>query len=72
MVEETEEGFEGFSVSIPALPGCYSQGDTVEEARANITDALVGYLESIAARHISLPSAEGHVFSTFIKVAVPA
>ncbi len=36
---------EGYSVSCPALPGCWSQGDTEEEALDNIKDAIQGYLE---------------------------
>jgi predicted RNase H-like HicB family nuclease len=36
---------EGYSVSCPGLPGCFSQGDTEEEALANIRDAIASYLE---------------------------
>lgn len=36
---------EGFSVSVPGLPGCWSQGDTEEEALANARDAIREYLE---------------------------
>ena len=36
---------EGYSVSCPGLPGCWSQGATEEEALANIRDAIVEYLE---------------------------
>ncbi len=36
---------EGVSVSCPELPGCHSQGDTVDEALANIEDAIRGYVE---------------------------
>lgn len=36
---------EGVSVSCPELPGCHSQGMTVDEALENIRDAIQGYLE---------------------------
>lgn len=35
---------EGFSVSCPGLPGCWSQGETEEEALENIADAIHDYL----------------------------
>jgi predicted RNase H-like HicB family nuclease len=35
---------EGYSVSCPALPGCWSQGDSEEEAMGNIQDAIREYL----------------------------
>jgi predicted RNase H-like HicB family nuclease len=40
---------EGFAVSCPGLPGCWSQGATEEEALANIRDAIAEYLEAVAA-----------------------
>jgi predicted RNase H-like HicB family nuclease len=43
---DEEEG--GYVASIPALPGCFSEGDTLEEALANIREAAELYLESIA------------------------
>jgi predicted RNase H-like HicB family nuclease len=39
-----EESEEGVAVSVPALPGCHSQGATEEEALANVTDAIREYL----------------------------
>ena len=35
---------EGYSVSVPGLPGCWSQGSTEEEALQNIQDAIQEYL----------------------------
>ncbi len=35
---------EGYSVSVPGLPGCWSQGETEEEATANIREAIKEYL----------------------------
>jgi predicted RNase H-like HicB family nuclease len=43
-----EESDEGFSVSVPGLPGCHSQGATEQEALENITDAIHEYLEVVA------------------------
>jgi Uncharacterized conserved protein len=40
-LKQTEEGF---SVSCPGLPGCWSQGSSEQEALANIRDAIAGYL----------------------------
>jgi predicted RNase H-like HicB family nuclease len=40
---------EGFSVSCPGLPGCWSQGKTEQEALANIADAITEYLAVSAA-----------------------
>lgn len=38
---------EGYSVSAPGLPGCWSQGDTEPEALANIQAAIVEYLDVV-------------------------
>ena len=38
---------EGYTVSCSGLPGCWSQGDTEEEALENIQDAIHGYLETL-------------------------
>lgn len=44
----------GYTAYIPALPGCVSEGDTVEEARQNILDALRGYLAVANKRSLTI------------------
>ena len=39
---------EGYSVSVPGLPGCWSQGATESEALENIKDAIQEYLAVVA------------------------
>ena len=43
---DPEEG--GYTVTVPALPGCVTEGDTVEESLAMAREAIAGYLESLA------------------------
>ena len=42
-----QQSEEGFSVSCPGLPGCWSQGETEQEAIENIKDAIQEYLAAI-------------------------
>jgi len=44
-VFESDKKMGGYSVTIPALPGCISEGDTFEEALKNIQEAAELYLE---------------------------
>jgi antitoxin HicB len=55
-LEPAEEG--GYVVSCPALPGCVSEGETKEEALANIKDAVQGYLETLRRHNEPLPRVE--------------
>ena len=45
----------GYTVTVPALPGCVSEGDTLEEARAMAEDAIRAYCESLQADGRPLP-----------------
>ena len=38
---------EGYSVSVPGLPGCWSQGETEKEALENVRDAIHEYLAAV-------------------------
>ncbi len=43
-----QQSEEGFSVSCPGLPGCWSQGESEQDALENIKSAIREYLDSIA------------------------
>ncbi len=52
--EEQPEG--GYTVTVPALPGCITEGDTFEEARRNANEAITVHLESMLKDGLELPS----------------
>ncbi len=52
VVLEKDEEVGGYVVSCPSLPGCFSQGDTIEEALENIKEAIQVCLESLAEDEI--------------------
>ena len=45
IIETSEEG--GYHAWCPSLPGCHSQGETLEEAKKNIIEAIRCHLESL-------------------------
>ena len=59
ILQEAEEC--GYIVSCPELPGCHSQGDSMEEALENINEAIVGCLESLADERTRLLGASGRI-----------
>ena len=63
-----EEG--GYSVEVPALPGCYTQGETREGAIAMVREAIELYLESCKAHNEPIPEESG-VESLIIEVKEP-
>ena len=44
VVHPAEEG--GFWAEVPALPGCFTQGESLEEVRENLKEAIAGWLEA--------------------------
>jgi len=56
VLEPSEEG--GFTATVPALPGCISEGETREEALRNIEEAVLLYLEPVEDDVHLGPSAE--------------
>lgn len=54
--EDIEDG--GYNVSFPALPGCHSQGDSIEEALENIKEAITGVLEVLNEKAVAVDIAD--------------
>lgn len=52
----TEKDEYGYFVYAPQLPGCHTQGDTYEEAMANIKEAIQVYLEDMMAKGEEIPT----------------
>ena len=59
-----EEG--GYTITVPALPGCVSEGDTVKESLENIKDAAEGYIKTLVEHQRKVPLE----FSDFRQVEV--
>jgi predicted RNase H-like HicB family nuclease len=49
----------GYVVTVPALPGCVSQGDSREEALKSIEEAIELYLEDVKAAGEPIPAEDG-------------
>ncbi len=43
IIHDAEEG--GYWAEVPALPGCISEGDNLEELKSNLKEAITGWLE---------------------------
>jgi predicted RNase H-like HicB family nuclease len=51
----------GYVVHCPTLPGCRTQGDTLDEAHENIKEAIALYLESLIAHHEAIPEEDIYI-----------
>jgi len=67
LVHQAEEG--GFWSEVPALPGCYSQGETIDETLQNTKEAIESYLIALKEDLIAAPIEES-LFIGKIKVEV--
>jgi len=62
LTPDIEDG--GYTAECPAIDGCISEGDSVEEALANSKDAIEGCLESLAERQQPLPKEGSTIVAT--------
>ena len=56
LIHQAEEG--GFWSEVPALPGCYSQGETIDDALRNTKEAIEAYLLVLKEDQVSAPVEE--------------
>jgi predicted RNase H-like HicB family nuclease len=66
VIHQAEEG--GYWAEVPALPGCYTQGETVEEILSRAPDAIGSYVDALRESGKEMPGAEPNVIITTIKV----
>jgi predicted RNase H-like HicB family nuclease len=58
VLESSDEG--GYTVHVPSLPGCISEGETVKDALTNIREAIELYLEPVEDDWVLGGNGEGH------------
>jgi predicted RNase H-like HicB family nuclease len=63
---ERDEEYEGYVVVCPSIQGCYSQGHTVEEAMANIREAIELCLEEMESRGEEIPDPNGVLIGSVV------
>jgi len=59
---------EGYTVTVPALPGCISCGDTLEEALENIKDAIALYIRDCVAHGEPVPDDQEAIMKVTVSV----
>jgi len=60
----------GYTVTVPGLPGCITEGDTFEEALANAGEAVQGYFEALEKEGLPLPQDAPRLIFAEIGVAL--
>ena len=68
MEQDVIEG--GYTVTVPGLPGCITEGDTFEEAMANAHEAIIGYLEALEKEGLPLPQEAPRLIFGEVEVAI--
>lgn len=69
---EQEEGDEGYYAYSPDLPGCYSNGSTVEETRRNMREAIQLHVEALLENQEPVPQPGKLVMAELLSIGIPA
>ena len=64
-----EEDGRGYYALVPSLPGCFSQGATVEEAQNNIVEAIGLHIAELRKARLHIPTERKPVLQTVVSVA---
>jgi len=72
VVIEKEQDNEGYYAYSPTLPGCFSNGKTIEDARRNIREAIELHIESLKRHRQPIPQNESIVHVEELSIGVPA
>ncbi|NLL90334.1 MAG: type II toxin-antitoxin system HicB family antitoxin [Dehalococcoidales bacterium] len=68
IIYQAEEG--GYWAKVPALPGCYSQGETIDETMNNTREAIESHIAALKEGGQDIPVEHGQVISSRIAVSV--
>ena len=69
IILQPDEDEGGYTVTVPALPGCVTQGETLEEAIAMAKDAIRLHIEGLIADGEAVPEEHEHPQAITIEVA---
>jgi predicted RNase H-like HicB family nuclease len=71
LIEQEEEG-EGYYAYSPDLPGCYSNGSTIEETRRNVREAIQLHIETLLENQEVVPQSGKLVVAELLSIGIPA
>lgn len=71
IVIEKEDDGQGYYAYSPTLPGCFSNGPTIEDCRRSIREAIELHIESLSKRSQEIPQAEKLVHVEAISIGLP-
>ncbi len=70
IIHVAEEG--GYWAEFPALPGCYTQGETIEEVLGRAADAVGSHLDALRQDGQEIPGGDARVLITTVHLPAPA
>jgi predicted RNase H-like HicB family nuclease len=71
IVIEKEPEDEGYFAYSPTIPGCFSNGKTIEQAKRNIREAIAQHIDSLRAHDEAIPQSDRIVHVEELTVGVP-